>query len=166
MEEWCPIVGFENYLIDKNGDIVSLHRSRLLIPSVDKDGYLSYTLVGKDGCPKTFRAHRLVLMTFDPIENEKSMQVNHRNGVKNDNRLENLEWVTSCENIRHRIYEMGVQTLVKTRKVRCVETGVVYPSLRAAARAFGRANHGPLAIALNPHYPTNHTYMGYHWEYA
>ena len=43
--------------------------------------------------------HRLVLETFNPIENMKEMQVNHKNWDRLDNRLENLEWVTPKENM-------------------------------------------------------------------
>ena len=47
--------------------------------------------------------HRLVLETFKPVIGMEDLQVNHKNGDKSDNRLENLEWVTPTENTRHSI---------------------------------------------------------------
>jgi hypothetical protein len=49
--------------------------------------------------------HRLVAIAF--IGEQEGMQVNHKNGIKSDNRIENLEWVTPSQNIRHSINELG-----------------------------------------------------------
>lgn len=50
---------------------------------------------------KTYRAHRLVLMAFKPVENMDNLEVNHIDGDKKNNRLDNLEWCTSSENQQH-----------------------------------------------------------------
>lgn len=50
---------------------------------------------------KTYRVHRLVLMAFKPVENMDNLEVNHIDGDKKNNRLDNLEWCTSSENQRH-----------------------------------------------------------------
>lgn len=62
-------------------------------------GYL-YVTDGK--YKKTWRVHRLVLMAFNPIKNNQDFDVDHINGIKNDNRLENLRWVSSQRNIEFR----------------------------------------------------------------
>lgn len=47
---------------------------------------------------KTYRLHRLVLQSFDPQENFEELTVDHINGIRSDNRLENLRWATNEEN--------------------------------------------------------------------
>lgn len=65
-----------------------------------------------DGKKKTFRLHRLVMLAFKPIENASEMEVNHIDGNKLNNALDNLEWCTTSENQKH-AYKMG---LSKARK--------------------------------------------------
>lgn len=85
-----------------------IHKEKILKPILNKkNGYLYYGL-SNNGL-KSFRAHKLVLNTFNPNE---GMQINHKNGNKQDNRLINLEWCTPKENIQH-AYKNG---LAKARR--------------------------------------------------
>ena len=102
-EIWKPILGYEErYEVSNLGMIRKIqgrYAGRILKCFTDSDGYLCISLT-KDYKSKSFFVHRLVAMTFIPnLENKP--QVNHINGIKSDNRVENLEWVTASENMQH-----------------------------------------------------------------
>lgn len=81
--------------------------------AVDKDGYLRITL-SNNGKRKSYYVHRLVARTFlDNYSDE--LQINHKNGIKNDNRIENLEMATLQQNIKHSI-ETGLKPKLKRDK--------------------------------------------------
>lgn len=65
-----------------------------------------YIELNLNGVAKTYRVHRLVAMTYIPNPEDKTT-VNHINGIKSDNRVENLEWATVSENTQH-AYDMGL----------------------------------------------------------
>ncbi len=103
-EIWKPIVGFEGlYKINNYGEILSLHKrhkgNKVILKQSLKDGY-AYVTLYKNKIAHYKRVHRLVLIAF--IEsNSLKRYCNHKNGIRNDNRLENLEWVTKSENELH-----------------------------------------------------------------
>ena len=102
---WKDVVGFEGkYKVNSSGVIKSVVRKNRLteimkVQKVDKDGYMIVNLF-KNGDAKQMKVHRVVAMAFIPNTFNKK-QVNHINGIKNDNRLENLEWCTQSENMQH-----------------------------------------------------------------
>ena len=87
-----------NYYISEDGKVFNQKTNKYLKGSLDKDGYLRFKLEGKN-----VSIHRMVLETFKPIEDMSYFEVNHINGIKTDNRLENLEWVTHQENMKHMV---------------------------------------------------------------
>ena len=97
MEEWKPIVGYENYEVSNLGQVRNVKSGRILKPQMDKDGYLRLELQNPK---KIFRVHRLVLQTFLPTEED--LQCDHINHIKTDNYLCNLRWVTCSQNLRYR----------------------------------------------------------------
>lgn len=85
-------------------------KEKILKMTPDKDGYLQVTLF-IEGKQKTFKVHRIVAELF--IENpEGKPAVNHIDGDKQNNFVENLEWVTRSENMRH-AYDMGLKIALR-----------------------------------------------------
>lgn len=106
-EVWKPIVGLETfYDISNTGRVKSKHQSGrpakngILSQHKNKKGYLR---VGLSGCGKRFSivVHRLVLEAFIGHQPSVIHQSNHKNGIKSDNRADNLEWLTPIENNAH-----------------------------------------------------------------
>ena len=122
-EAWKDIPGYEGlYQASTNGKIKSLPRKkwnghqfittkeRILTPRTDKKGYACYVLY-KSGVRKNFKGHYLILNTFiKNVSNKK--QINHKDGIKSNNILSNLEYSTPSENIIH-AYE---NNLIKNKK--------------------------------------------------
>jgi hypothetical protein len=109
MNKWVDIKGYEGlYKINRQGQIKRLKgyqasEDRLITPIDNGRGYLGVGLC-KNGKKKRVYIHRLMAETFISNPDNKK-QVNHINGIKSDNRLENLEWATRSENQRH-MYEI------------------------------------------------------------
>lgn len=112
-EVWIDISGYEGlYQVSNLGRVKSCEKivphykggDRLLKelirkPVTDKDGYMVIDLY-KEGKGKLYKVHRLVGIAFIPNEEGKKA-INHKNGIKNDNNVNNLEWCTDSENQRH-----------------------------------------------------------------
>lgn len=111
MEEiWKDIKGFEGeYEVSNTGKIKSKKRKneRILIPDVDRYGYLRVCLFYSKGGYIRKKVHRLVAEAFLPNVNELP-QVNHKDGDKKNNNVDNLEWCTAKENLRHAL-ETGLR---------------------------------------------------------
>lgn len=93
------IDGYDGYLINTNGEVSSkrLKNSTLAVRR-DGKGYHQVILY-KNGASRSFKVHKLVLCAFVGPRGDRT--ANHKNGNKDDNRLENLEWISNAENIRH-----------------------------------------------------------------
>lgn len=92
------------YLISSDGSILNTKTDKIVVFNIDSKGYMKARLYSPlsnnpDG-RKPFRLHRLVAKAFLPDYSEE-LQVNHKNGIKTDNRVENLEMVTNSQNVYH-----------------------------------------------------------------
>lgn len=121
-EYWKDIIWYEwLYQVSNLWSIKSLnynrtHVERILKPSYNTCGYL-HVWLQHQGKRKIAMVHRLVCEAF--IKNlESKSQVNHINGIKSDNRLENLEWVTPSENIQHCYHSLWYKNHFQTNHPR------------------------------------------------
>lgn len=155
LEFWKDIEGYEGlYQVSNVGQVKSLKRNKILKPGKTKKDYLQVGLY-KDGKRKNFLIHRLVAEAF--LQNEEELpQVDHISGDKTDNRVANLQWISQVENLRKK--ETGIAI---PRHVQCIETGEIFESAAAAARAMNRTFD-----AMNKHLKGVHkTCSGKHFEY-
>ena len=101
--EGKPIKDYSDYIISNNGNIYSQRKFNNLTKlkiRLNKKGYRKITLTKNNGKRREFRVARLVLQAFKPIDNKK-MEANHKDGNKQNDNINNLEWVTHAENMRH-----------------------------------------------------------------
>lgn len=134
----------------------------LLTPKASKFGYIHIGLYGSDG-RKNLYVHRLVAEAFIP-KSDPNLEVNHIDGNKANNCMDNLEWVTRSENSKH-AFRMGLKKPVDhpcAKPVRIIETGEVFDSIRSCARAVD-GDHKSIQQCLNGTYQTH---KGLHYEYA
>lgn len=171
-EIWKPVVGYEGfYEISNLGRLRSVERitkrpegewhfkQKIIRAFKTKKGYLR-TRLYKNGVAETLSIHRLVLTAFVPNP-QNSPMINHKNEIKSDNRLENLEW---CDNGYNQRY--GNAQVSKYRKI--VQIGdnfrKEYPSITEASKQTGICLTRIWACAN--HKPTCKTAGGFSWEYA
>lgn len=133
-EIYRDVKGYEGiYQVSNLGNVKSVRNNKILKQTNHRYGY-KLVSVSVGGKHKELTVHRLVAQAFIPNES-KLRDVNHIDGNKTNNNVENLEWVSHSDNIKHSY------NVLKQRRndvsVKCVETGVIYPSCKAASELTG-----------------------------
>ena len=101
----------DRYYINKKGELFTDNGNKKMKDCL-KNGYVKNTLVLKDGSQKSFFRHRLVMICFNKVDNYKNLQVNHIDGNKQNNTLNNLEWCANQKNRTHTI-KLGLAASLK-----------------------------------------------------
>ena len=134
VEVWKDILDFPNYQISNLGRVKSKGRyvnvgiknqdkcyrkEKIIDGYINRKGYKQVTLYDENRKPKTMRIHKLVALYFIPNINNLP-EINHKDGNKLNNNVDNLEWITNYDNIQHSI-KMGLvnqeQRIENMRKV-------------------------------------------------
>ena len=159
MSEWKPICGYDNYFASPEGYIVSSKGSfnRRLKSGKTIDGYLHVSL-SKNNIQKSTSVARLVAKAFIPNPDNLDT-VNHKDGNKLNNSVDNLEWMSKRDNTLH-----ALKNGLHPKKMIPVnifdETGLVAicESIREAERLTG-INHSTILKAINKDRYVNGKYM-------
>lgn len=130
------VPGFSRYQVNSKGEVFSLAVYRKLSPYVDREGYLMYGLTPDVGKRTIIGMHRLLalaFLTYPP--NVDELDVNHKNGIKNDNNISNLEWASRKRNCDH-AYSTGLRTDNVETLVKNIFTGEIkeFYSIEECAR--------------------------------
>ncbi len=166
-EIWKDIIGYEGlYQVSNLGNIKSFYKAKKSIkkPTLSNKGYLRVGL-SKNKKSKTFKIHRLVAKTFLSNPNNY-LEVNHKDGNKLNNCVDNLEWCSRSYNINH----AWRNKLTKGRSKKLLQYDLnnnlirEFISAREASRTL-HINVGDISSCCN-HSHKHKTAGGYIWRYA
>ena len=137
IQRWISVVGNDRYMVNRYGDVMNAETGMILKQQKNKAGYMTVCLYDPDShIKKTARIHRIVAEAF--IDNPHNKEdVNHIDGNKANNFVENLEWATRSENNYHKCRVLGKKPKnipTPHKPVKCIETGEIFCSRSSAAR--------------------------------
>ncbi len=172
MAKWLAVPGYTAYRVSDDGRVYSVRKGIFLRQQISKFGYPRVELK-QDGRTYTAAVHRLVAAAFIPNP-DNLPQVNHKNEIKTDNRVENLEWCTCSYNINYGTRNAKTAIKMKAYKEATVAKRIaqidkntgeilrVWPSAREAARQMGVEHINILLVCRG----VRKSSCGFKWEYA
>ena len=143
--EWVKVPGYLRTYVTKDGNVCEFINGKYRVPTIHKwhspTGYYLYAAVITDDIIVRQKAiHQLVCLTFNgpPPDDSKKYEPNHINGIKNDNRAINLEWMTRSQNVQH-AFDSGLCTSGVRVEARNILTGQIqqYNSLNSMSKSWG-----------------------------
>lgn len=159
MEEWRKIPGYgDRYSASSEGRIRNDKTGRIMKTHVNRNEQECLILTVR-GVKYSCRVSRLVLLAFYGEPESDEFEAAHLDGDYLKNRLENLQWMTRREST-NLAFSRGTRIPRSMRAVRVIETGEVFPSIRACARVLGIAPEG-IRRCLQDKYSQS---GGYHFE--
>lgn len=152
---WKPIKGYEHLLISRAGKVWTTTYNRELHPILTNRGYLRVNL-SKDKTVKKAHIHRLVAEAFIPNP-DNLPQVDHIDGNKLNNTVENLQWISPSDNTKKAC--KGV--IRRAKPIVCIETGKIYKTIKDANKEL----HIPEAVVSAIVRGEFSSYHGLHFGY-
>lgn len=156
-EVWLSVPNYGNKYKVSNLGRVKNEKGNILKPFATHGGYFMVALQ-QNGIKTNVRLHRLVAEIFVPNQDCKK-EVNHKNGIKSDNKATNLEWCSRSENMTH-AYINCFQTkgAYPVRKVICLEDNKVYETIGEAAMAYNIHRETVRSSCVRLYKGRNHTF--------
>lgn len=172
-EIWMPVKGYEGlYEVSNLGRLKSLPRKGtrggIIAPTYTNTKHYAHVVLAKNAKGRTMSLHRIVAEAFISNPDNKP-QVNHKDGNKRNNAVDNLEWATQEENMQHAfrtgLKDMKAAVAARSRSVAQIFEGKViktFPSVREAERATGASNQNIIKVCQG----TRRMAGGFEWRYT
>lgn len=172
-----PLYCCSEYKVDSNGFIISKRDNKPMKPSLSPNGYLTTTVM-INGKRKTIPIHSAIAKSFLGDKIVDGFVINHKDGNKQNNHLDNLEWVTPKENMQHAVnvintIKSGKDSPLSKRIIgidkNTNETKYVFDSLSKAAKYFSTINNASeksiKTILWRVVQGKRKSYLGCIWQY-
>lgn len=156
---------FSGYLISPDGILIRRYMNYLVQANLGILGYYTFRMRGDNGITNNVLRHRMLMMAFKKYDHRvRSLHVNHIDGCPGNDKLDNLEWCTPRENIRH-AQMLGLRDDTIPIEVRDMESGMVstFPNIQSAADILNMSKN---TVCLKVKSKGKISYGGYQFRYV